>query len=224
MTKPWTDVWTFRTELYNFFATCLLEWFHPENHEVLTQNFWSKFPVEAANPQLEAGLKQLITCTSKLEKLRKEDAVEKVAVEYTQLFIGTPTPKAPPIESYYFSNKKAIFDQKTVEMRLLLNKNGLESTKKDRHPEDHLGLQLLFIAEKTKKLHTLQSDKQTSKVKKQIIFINDHLLSWIPGLCNDAKEYGTTGFYGGLIELIWGTVLWDMELLNEFVEEHIYVS
>ncbi len=224
MTKHWTDDWTFRTELYNFFASCLLEWFGEENHKVLTQNFWENFTAEAVNPQLEAGLKQLIACTSRLEKLQKKEALEKAAVEYTELFIGTATPKAPLIESYYFSNKKAIFDQKTIEMRQLLNKHGLESTRKYRHPEDHLGLQLLFIAKLTSHLHTLHPDKQTSGVKEQITFINDHLLSWIPGLCNDAKEHGTAGFYGGLIELIWGTLLWDIELLNEFVEEHIYVS
>jgi len=223
MTKSWAEVWAFRTKLYSFLANCLLEWIQEEDKEVLTSKFWKDFPLVAANPQLEAGLDQLISCTSQLEKLSTQEALEKVSVEFTELFIGTARPKAPPIESFYFSNKRRIFAEKTVEMKEILNKHGLESTKKDKFPEDHLGLQLLLIAVKTEQLTTLNPDEKRSAIKKQISFIDDHLLSWLPGICNDAKEHGQTGFYGGLLELIWGTLLWDKELLEEGAGSPKYV-
>jgi len=224
MMKSWTEVWAFRTKLYSFLANCLLEWIKEEDKEILTSQFWEDFPLVAANPQLEAGIDQLISCTSRLEKLSTKEALEKVAVEFTELFIGTARPKAPPIESFYFSNKRTIFNEKTVEMKDILNKHGLESTKKDKFPEDHLGLQLLLIAVKSEQLNTLDSDERRTAIKKQISFIDDHLLSWLPGICNDAKEHGQTGFYGGLLELIWGTLLWDKELLEEAAGSPKYVS
>ncbi|MDC1542027.1 molecular chaperone TorD family protein [Candidatus Pseudothioglobus singularis] len=224
MTKAWTDVWTFRTIIYNFLADCLLESVNEENKEVLTPNFWHHFPMEPANPQQESGLEALLACTSELEKLAVEEALEKTALEYMELFIGSGTPKAPPSESFYYSNKKAVFDQKTMEMKQILNEHGLESKRKDKQPEDHLGLQLLFIAVKSEQLLSVDSEKQCSAVKEQIDFINQHILSWINELTNDAKVHGSVGFYAGLIELIWGTLLWDKELLEEFVDSYNYVS
>ncbi|MBY7142059.1 molecular chaperone TorD family protein [Virgibacillus sp. NKC19-3] len=112
MTKTWTEVWFFRTEMYHFLASCLLELIHEENKEVLTQNFWHNFPIEPANPQQEEGLEKLIACASKLEKRGTKDALQKIAFEYTELFIGAGKPKAPPNESFYYSNKMALFDKK----------------------------------------------------------------------------------------------------------------
>lgn len=224
MSETWTDVWNFRTELYHFLAGSLLEWIDEENDEVLTREFWENFPVEAANPQLEAGLEQLVTSAQQLSQLPKKEALEKMATDYTHLFIGTPSPKAPMVESFYYSNRRAIFDQKTVEMKELLAKHGLESNKKDQYPEDTLGLQLIFLAIKSEEMIALQEDKQIASAEEQIAFIDSHLLSWLPGLSNDTKEHGATGFYGGLIELIWGIVLWDRELLQEFAESCQAVS
>jgi len=223
MVKSWTEVWDFRTKLYSFLANCLLEWIKEEDKDVLTSQFWVDFPLVADNPQLEAGLDQLISCTSQLEKLSTEEALEEVAVEFTDLFIGTARPKAPPIESFYFSFKRTIFNEKTIEMKKILNEHGLESMMKDKFPEDHLGLQLLLIAVQTEEFPTLDEDEKRAAIEKQISFIDEHLLSWIPGVCNDAKEHGQTGFYGGLLELIWGTLLWDKELLKEGAGSPKYV-
>lgn len=225
MTKTWSEVWAFRTNLYSFLANGLLEWVKEEDKEVLSPKFWRDFPIVASNSQLEEGLEQLIACTSQLEKLSTKEALKEVSVEFTHLFIGSPRPKAPPIESYYFSNKRAIFDQKTVEMKEILNQHGLESTKKDKFPEDHLGLQLLLLAMKTEQLYTLDTEEEKrAAIKEQISFIDDHLLSWLPGICNDAKEHGRTGFYSGVLKVIWGTLLWDKELLEEGAGSPKYVS
>jgi TorA maturation chaperone TorD len=67
-------------------------------------------------------------------------------------------------------------------------------------------------------LTQFESEQQVSQIKEQISFMDEHLLSWIHELCRDAKEHGTVGFYGGFIELIWGVLLWDRELIEEFVE------
>nr|WP_255585278.1 molecular chaperone TorD family protein [Virgibacillus sp. NKC19-3] len=109
-------------------------------------------------------------------------------------------------------------------MKQLLNKYGLESKRKDKQPEDHLGLELLFLAKRSEQLHTLEPEKQNSVSEEQISFINKHMLSWIPELCSDANKHGNIGFYAGIIELIWGTLLWDTELLQEFVDSHNYVA
>lgn len=220
MTKTWADVWKFRASLYGSLGTSLLEPIQEEGIEFLTRNFWRDFPLEAANPQLRLGLEQLTACTSKLEELSTEEAIEQVMVEYTELFLGPGVPKAPPFASFYHSNKKLFFGETTFEIKKILNENGLESKRKDKQPEDHIGLELLFIAVQTEQLHNLDEAEHVSIIKEQISFIDKHLLSWIPELCSDAKEHGSVGFYGGLFELILGVLLWDKELLTEFVASH----
>lgn len=220
MTNTWADVWKFRKTLYGSLAAIFLEPIQKDNKEVLTQNYWVNFPLEVANPKLSSGLEQLKACTSKLEELSSEKQIEKVMVEYTQLFLGPGVPKAPPFESFYQSNKKLFFGQTTFDMKKVLNKNGLESKRKNKQPEDHIGLEILFISVLTEKLQKTGQESHVSIVEEQISFIDKHLLSWIPELCRDAKEHGSVGFYGGLIELVWGVLLWDKELLEEFVTCH----
>src|SRR5690554_5875935 len=101
MTKTWTEVWSFREELYSFFANSLLEPVHEENKQILTKDFWSNFPLEGYNQQLISGLEQLTQSVVKLEGLNTAKAIEKVNVEYTELFIGPGVPKAAPWESFY---------------------------------------------------------------------------------------------------------------------------
>lgn len=225
MQKSWDDVWRLRATLYGILGNLLLEPIQKEDKEVITPDFWTNFPIEAtANPQLQSGLEQLINCTSELKKLNTEEAIEKVMYEYTDLFIGLGIPKAPPVETFYRTDKKHLFGETTFEMKELLNKHGVESIKKDRQPEDHLGIELLYISMLTEKLLTLEENEYMSIIREQIPFIGIHLISWIPELCADAKEHGSVGFYGGLIELIWGTILWDKKLLEEFVNTREYVS
>lgn len=223
MTSSWNDVWNFRTRLYSSLASFLLEPIQKDSKEMLTQKFWEDFPIEAANPKLEAGLDQLIACTSKLDELSTDEAVERVMVEYTELFLGPGVPKAPPFESFYRSNKKNFFGPETYEMKYMLNRHGLESKKKDKQPEDHIGLELLFISMLTEKLLTLEEKEHMTIIREQIPFMGKHLIGWIPEFCNDAKEHGSLGFYGALIEVIWGVLLWDKELLEEYIYSQEYV-
>lgn len=220
MTKAWTEVWSFREQLYSFFANGLLEPVQEENKEMVTESFWRQFPLEAANEQIGSGLQQLVTCTSKLEQQDIEKAAEKVNVEYTELFIGPGIPKAPPWESFYNTRKKLFFGTTAFVMKDLLDKQGLESKNRGSQPEDHLGLELLYLTVLTQKMQDQDIQSQVTSIKDQLSFMNEHLLSWIPQLYEDAKNNGSVGFYSGFLEMIWGTLLWDKELLEEFLAEY----
>ena len=217
LAESWTDVWNFRENMYSFFANSLLEPVSEENQEVLTKEFWRNFPLEGANPQLVLGLEKLIQYGAQLEQLDAEEARNTVNLEYTVLFLGPGNPKAPPWESFYRSKNKLFFGVTAFEMKQLLHENGIMSKKQGQQPEDHLGLQLLFISVLTNQLKELSGEEQISKVREQLSVIEKHLLSWVPDLCQDAKDHGEVGFYGALIELLWGMLLWDKELLEEFL-------
>lgn len=220
MTKTWAEVWSFRELLYSFFANQLLEPIQEEKKEMVTEQFWRQFPLEAANGQIMSGLEKLVNCTSKLDEQDIIKSIEKVNVEYTELFIGPGVPKAPPWESFYNTRKKLFFGTTAFVMKDLLNKQGLESKHSGRQPEDHLGLELLYLTVLTEQMHNQDRQSQVNIIRDQLAFMDEHLLSWIPNLYDDAKNNGSLGFYSGFIEMIWGILLWDKELLEEFLAEN----
>ncbi|MBB6446625.1 TorD/DmsD family molecular chaperone [Bacillus benzoevorans] len=220
MKESWDDVWSLRSALYSFFANSLLEPIQGSNTVVFTKNSWNNFPIKCANPQMQSGIEWLLNCAAKLEAFSKEEATEQVMIEYTSLFLGPGLPNAPLWESFYRTSEKIYFGRTTFEMKAMLSAHGLESKHKNQQPEDHIGLELLLLSVFSDNIAKCELEQQVSQIRKQIAFIDEHLLSWIHELCRDAKEHATVGFYGGLIELIWGVLLWDRELLEEFVKSH----
>lgn len=220
MTQSWQEVWQIREKIYAFLGNCLLEPIQSGNNPALSQETWRNFPVEAANEHMKAGLEKLLKCIASLESLPAENAIEEVLAEYTGLFIGPGIPKAPLWESLYRTEERLLFGWTALEVREALNLQGWEIVDKDRQPEDHLGYELMFLAASSQKLQdTSLIDQHSQLIRNQVDFINRHLLSWIPELCRDAENHGRVGFCGGLIELIWGILLWDKELLEEYSGE-----
>lgn len=217
MNNSWDEVWKLRASLYGFLANSLLEPIQRKHPTAFSKKFWIDFPLEAANSQIKAGLEKLIDCSSYLEEFSDEEAVEKVMVEYTNLFLGPGMPKAPPYESFYRTPERLFFGSTAFEIKAVLYANGLESKRKYKQPEDHIGLELMLLSALSNKLMDVEVDMQVTGLKEQAAFIDQHLLSWINELCRDAKIHGSVGFYGGLIELIWGILQWDRELIEEFV-------
>lgn len=223
VTKTWTEVWYFREALYGSLAKWFLEVIRDEEKELLTPQFWHEFPIEPANSHIKSGLENLSDVTSEMEEINSDAAMEMVMAEYTKLFLGPGVPKAPIVESYYLTNH-LFFGPSTLEMKQLLNKHGLESKLKDRHPEDHIGLQFLFLSMQSEKLTDLDEIECIEILNEQKEFIDHHLLSWIPALFEKASEHGDIGFYSGVIELVWGILLWDKELIQEFIDSYDYVT
>ncbi|TMN22228.1 TorD/DmsD family molecular chaperone [Lentibacillus cibarius] len=223
MTQSWTEVWYFREALYNSIATWFLEGVTADRKDLVTQQYWHQFPVGSANSHIQSGLEHLIETTGILEKQDADQAIEQVMTEYTTLFLGPGIPKAPIVESFYLEDQ-LFFGPSTVAMRQLLSKYGLESKMKDRHPEDHLGIELLFLSYQSQAFTTLDEKECVNLAQEQIAFITDHLLTWIPNLHSKTVEHGDVGFYSGIVELLWGILLWDTELLQEYSDSHEHIT
>ena len=220
MMYTWPEVWKLRTELYKFLGNCLLEPLSASTTKTFDGKVWESFPLEPANRQMDSGLEQLRKCTEGLKIMPPNEARQEVMVEYTILFLGPGRPKAPPWESVYRTEGQLLFSRTTYEVRKILADNGLEMVEKIHQPEDHIGIELLALALMSENVQDVQERKeQKTRIGRQASFIDEHLLSWIPGLCQDAKQNGSLGYYGGLIELIWGILLWDRELLQEFLAQ-----
>ena len=185
-----------RPLLYSFLGNSLLRPLPKEvSAEVLNPRFWDDFPLRPVNQQMHKALSSLISCTQQLQEVPLEDAQSAVSVEYTRLFIGPGAPLAPPWESLYRDGAVTLCGQPTLEMRKLFSQKGLRVDNPNRQFEDHLGLELLFLASRAENLLAestineqtaeLQESYRThalieqQEVAEQLGFIRNHPLWWI---------------------------------------------
>lgn len=221
MTSSWENVCALRTQLYCFLGDCLLASTPNEGAEFIQRNFWEQFPLEAANDRMKSGLERLIHCSESLEEMSISQASQAIQIEFTRLFIGPGQPVAPPWESVYRTPEKLLFGWPTLHVREAYQREGFEIKGKYQIPEDHMGLELMFLASASDALaKAIRNENKTIialAVERQTDFISSHPLLWIEDFFNDVNSSDSIGFYSGLIELIWGVLLWDLELLQEML-------
>ncbi len=66
--------------------------------------------------------------------------------DFNRLFVGPGEMLAPPWESVHRSKTKLTFQEPTLQVRELYRRFGVEAPAVHREPDDHLGLELAFVA------------------------------------------------------------------------------
>jgi len=170
-------------------------------------DFWTKgilkqLPVRSSNPDFvkAAGLlkESVSKTTDKYELLRKD---------YLRLFPGTGKPLAPPFESVYRGNEHLIFDNITSEVRNFYRKHGWESKFRNKIPDDHLGIELLFLIYLVEKFINENINEYKNIIPDEIrLFIKEHLISWVPQWNEDVQRHALTMGYKGIALLTLSSI------------------
>jgi TorA maturation chaperone TorD len=216
MDASWIDTWKLRSELYAFFGNSLLKVMTEQSAVGLDPAFWEGFPLEASGGHLRSGLDGLVACARGLAALDRAQAVERVGVEYTRLFVGPGRPAAPPWETLYREGGAVLFGQPTFDMRRLFAARGLRAGADSHQFEDHLGFELLYLGASGAGFPERGPSPESAAQQRD--FIRAHPLSFIGPLLEAAREAATVGYYPALVELVWGYLLWDLALLGEWAE------
>jgi TorA maturation chaperone TorD len=170
-------------------------------------DFWSEgilkgLPVSSHNPRFikaAAQLHQSVDDQSSNIVMMKED--------YLSLFSGRNNPLAPPLESVYRNNNQSGFNKLTYEVREFYNSYGWESKFKGSIPDDHLGVELLFLTLMIEKYLEFDDEICNSEMRNEIRrFIDQHLISWIPAWNENIQERAITISYKGISSLILACV------------------
>ena len=125
-----------------------------------------------------------------------ERAVEVVSVEYTRLFVGPPSPAAPPWETMYRGSTNVGFGEATFEMRNCLHDLGLELSNENRQYEDHMGIVLLYLSELCR--CAVKGENCENQLRS---FIAKHPLSWIDAFLDRIEGVFPEGYFSGLVRL-----------------------
>ncbi len=167
-------------------------------HDFWNQGILKKLPISSPNPRFIKAASQLhqsVDDEMSTVKMMKED--------YLALFTGTGNPQAPPYESVYRSKDHLMFDKQTSEVREFYNSYGWESKFKGKIPDDHLGVELLFLTLMIEKYLEFDDETCNSEMRNEIRrFINLHLMSWVPDWNEHIQKHANTLSYKGIGTLI----------------------
>lgn len=133
----------------------------------------------------------------------EEALAEKLAVEYTRLFIG-PKGHFPPYESVHSSEGGTLWGDSTVEVSNFYRRCGYELAPEHSIP-DHIGIELELMQHllemEAKSLREGDSALASRYVALQKEFLENHLVKWGPGFCRKIEEAAEHPFYRGLARL-----------------------
>lgn len=173
---------------------------------LVAEDVFAQAPFAESQPDVVAGLASL----QRWSRTVSENAFADLCSDYTRLFIGPGKVLAPPWESVYFSEDRLTFQESTLQVREWYRRFGLESDKLHHEPDDHIGLELEFVAHLARRaLLALEQHDQggyDAAVGAQGQFIAEHLGRWASGWCGQVEAQAQTDFYRGVAMLTRGAV------------------
>jgi TorA maturation chaperone TorD len=102
-------------------------------------------------------------------------------------------------------NDQLLFGRETSEVREFYQSYGWVSKFRNEIPDDHLGIELLFLTLLIQKYLELDDEACLREMRSEIRrFISKHLLTWIPRWNDDIQKNSITLSYKGIANLIHG--------------------
>jgi len=194
---------------------------YPTNDErawlqtLIDQDIFSDAPFAAGKKETKAGLELLQNWAS---QGLSDEGFKGLQADYTRLFIGVGNVLAAPWESVYLNEERLVFQEQTLQVRNWYRRFGLEAEKIYQEPDDHIGLELLFLSQLAALgLQALNEQDQTRFEEcwaAQQDFTRQHLGLWALKCCALVEANARTVFYKGLAALTQGALSELSELLD----------
>lgn len=187
--------------------------------------FWKGMPVPS-NDNSVRGMRRIVSYANAAQACARQHAEDASApgvlgasVEYAHLFIGPPRPAANLWETANDPGNegKVGYGRATVQMRGFLAREGLELSGESNQYEDHMGVELLFLAFLCDKAaRGLDAGEDVSGAMGFMAeYIEDHPLKWMPRLRANVDASRPDGFYSPLLEYAHGALLEQRSALSD---------
>jgi len=119
--------------------------------------------------------------------------LDELAADFAAIYL-THAFGASPCESVWIDDDGLAMQEPMFEVRDAYARHGLEVPDWRKRPDDHLVLQLHFLAE-------LFDDSELDTVEAAADFLDWHLLRWLPDFARRVASRAATPFYAGLAML-----------------------
>jgi putative dimethyl sulfoxide reductase chaperone len=186
--------------------------------KIIQLNIFNEVPFGEDQPESIKGLAYLKEWSEKGQKNFGDEDVNELRADYTRLFIGPGKVLAPLWESVHFTEDRLVFQENTLKVRKWYRSFNLESEKIYHEPEDHIGLELVFIAHLAGMALQAVESQDDQSLRKYLTaihqFLREHPLQWAPLWSDLVLKHAQTSFYKGLALLTVGS----LKALDSFVD------
>lgn len=179
-----------------------------------------RFPVASGNESIDKGYALIASYVAS----SWENTLTELAVDFTRVFIGygmDAYSAAFPYESVYTSERRLLMQDARDEILALYRAAGLEKDSSWPESEDHLALELEYMAILTRRaieaLDRGDEDEAYRLLVAERNFLDDHLCPWVPLMTEDMRKFAKTDFYRGLSYLTEGFLADDKVFLDELL-------
>jgi putative dimethyl sulfoxide reductase chaperone len=196
-----------------YFAGTMIMW-DPSNECI--HDFWSggmvkNLPLSSRNPgfiKAASQLRESAGDTASSYEIMKND--------FLNLFGGKGVPLAAPYETFYQDTDRIINGKNNGLVSDFYKSYGWESRFRDQIPDDHLGIELLFLTLMIEKYLELDDEVCCREMKHEIArFLNQHILSWVPRWNEDVQKNALSLGYKGIGTLIQACAEDIRDMMNE---------
>jgi putative dimethyl sulfoxide reductase chaperone len=185
---------------------------------LIGEEVFAESPFGGEQGEVQRGLELLQRWTEENRRGVSEEEFNALKQDQLHLFIGLDHVLAPVWESVYFNENRFVFQEQTLQVRQWYSRFGLQAERLYREPDDHIGLELGFVAHLASlTLQAIDLDDQDTfnkTLQAQRDFLSEHLLRWGPAWAKLVKQHAETDFYRGLAHLTIGALLAAAELLK----------
>lgn len=177
--------------------------YEPDEECVL--DFWSKgilttLPVSSSNPRFVLAASQLRSSCQDISM-----CITSLQEDYNKLFAGSGLTTAKPVKSIYISNYHHN-GKETEKVSDFYNSYGWKNRSRHNIPDDHLGIELLFLTLLNDKYISIDDEVSRKEMRSEIRrFIEQHILSWLPDWYDRMQEHSDTLSYKGIAALIYAS-------------------
>lgn len=188
------------------------------DEEFLAELKAMRFPAATGNTAVDTGYRTIATYLSGADA----HAITDLAVDYVRAFIGhgiDAYSAAYPFESVYTSPKRLMMQEARDEVLAVYRSEGLDKLPTWKESEDHLALELEFMAVLGDRIVVAAEAGNEAEVERLLAtqrnFLEDHLASWVPLMTADLRRFAQCGLYQGLASLTDGFIQVEQEFFDE---------
>lgn len=192
--------------------------------KIFTQkNIIRLFPFQEESEGIREGISDIQAYLGKHDVVNIDSHYEELHWDYTRMFIGPFELVAPPWESSYVRKDKLLFQGTTMNVRSLYEEYGMEVKDFNIEADDHVGLELDFMYSlndlciRLAEAGDFENVNLLNKlIKDQQLFLENHLLKFVPQFSKLVEKGANTQFFIGLAKILRNYLQLDLQVLNEF--------
>jgi len=167
--------------------------------DFFSDGIMKKMPVSSNNPRFMKAVSVLREVCTDREGCRKS-----LISDYNRLFSSDGQMLAIPRKSAYRMYQNSSSEGSVNEF---YNSYGWRSISRAKVPDDHLGLELLFLTKLIDKYLQFDDEPCRVEMKKEISrFIGEHIITWIPEWNSKMQKNAESVYYRGIANLAHGSI------------------